>query len=196
MRNTRKMFLKSLVTVSFAVTGLLAANSAKAQEVDFVTMTFQSGATFTGTVDFASGYTSVTGVSGVLKGYQYGTSGYVGGSSSDLIDWVWFPGSNYSSGPDDFGTFLMDGPQNNYSAFSDWIQFTYNYSSAPALTFANVGVYDTPNYVDYNDPFVSGSISSVPEGGAFSLYLLLAGAACFGAIFFRSRNTFASHAQA
>ena len=37
---------------------------------------------------------------------------------------------------------------------------------------------------------------SAPEGGASLLYLLLAAGACFGAIFFRSRNRFASRAQA
>jgi hypothetical protein len=35
---------------------------------------------------------------------------------------------------------------------------------------------------------------SLPEGGASLFYLLLAGATTFGAILFRSRNRFASHA--
>ena len=45
-------------------------------------------------------------------------------------------------------------------------------------------------------PSPSGPTYSLPEGGAASLYMLLAGAACFGAVLFRPRNTFASRAQA
>ncbi len=35
--------------------------------------------------------------------------------------------------------------------------------------------------------------TSVPEGGAAVTYLLLAGASCFGAMFYRSRNQFGKH---
>jgi len=38
--------------------------------------------------------------------------------------------------------------------------------------------------------------SSVPEGGAALLYLLLAGGACFGAMFLVPRNRFANLASA
>ena len=35
---------------------------------------------------------------------------------------------------------------------------------------------------------VIASVQTVPEGGGALIYLLLAGASCFGAIFFSSRN--------
>ena len=43
---------------------------------------------------------------------------------------------------------------------------------------------------------VSGTLASVPEGGAAFMYLLLAGAACFGAVVFGSRKGKASAFQA
>ena len=82
-----------------------------------------------------------------------------------------------------------------------------------ALTFVgsyNGGAYDTSSSLDYPDSgsaapayvynagtFAIGSLSStVPEGGASWLYLLPAGAACFGAMFFFRRNRFANLAAA
>src|ERR1017187_994492 len=43
----------------------------------------------------------------------------------------------------------------------------------------------------YNTTDVTVSLTPVPEGGASSLYLLLAGGACFGAMFFFPRSRFA-----
>ena len=45
------------------------------------------------------------------------------------------------------------------------------------------------------DAYYGGNVA-VPEGGAALLYLLLAGAACFGAMAFGSRNRLGSHASA
>ena len=145
----------------------LAVSSAKAQVTDDLTMTFQSGATFNGTVTFASDYSSVTGVDGILTGYQSGTEGYVG-SGSDNISWIWDPGDNYASGTDNFGTFLMDGTGSETygETYWNWIAFTYDYTNAPTLEFSGVGY---GNGVDYDDPMLGGTLSSVPEPSALAL---------------------------
>ena len=206
MRDTRKLFLRSLLTVSLAVAGLVAANPAKAQATDFVTMNFASGATFSGIVTFAPGYSYPEAVTGTLTGYQYGTTGYTG-SGSDAIDWVWAVPNNFSSTPGVFSTYLMDGLPDNYTAgvpgWTNFIDFTYTYSGAPTLTFDNNPADGIPGYVnnavDSADLFVSGSftpVSSVPEGGASLLYLLLAAAVSFGAMLFVSRGGFGSSIQA
>jgi hypothetical protein len=63
------------------------------------------------------------------------------------------------------------------------------------------------SFYDYNtsldlptipDPHIyeAGNFEVVPEGGASWLYLLLAGAVCFGAMAFGSRNRLGSHASA
>ena len=169
--------LKTLAMVALVVAGCVAAAPAKADPVETVNMTFLSGATFSGTVTFAPGYSEPEAVTGILTGYQYGTIGYAG-SGSDVIDWVWEEGFNYSTTPDVFSTWLMDGPVDDYSAFTNYIGFTYNYSGAPSLTFDSNPADGYPGYVNNAingngdfDPLVSGSIGSsvTPEPGTFLL---------------------------
>src|ERR1700733_12883077 len=117
--------------------------AAHADVVEVATMTFQSGAQFTGSVSFANDYSSITGVNGVLTGYQYGSDGYVG-SGSDVIDAVLALNTNYSTGAPIYGNFLLDGPSDGSNAFN-FIQFTYNYANAPNLIFADPssGIFGT-----------------------------------------------------
>jgi hypothetical protein len=180
--------MKTLAIVALAVAGIAGAASAIADPVDSVTMTFASGAVFSGTVTFAPGYTSVEAVTGTLSGYQYGTFGYAG-SGSDPITWVWEEGSNYSTTPDVFSTWLMDGPANDYTygagGYFNYIGFTYDYSGAPTLTFDNNPADGAAGYVNnavngnypFYDPMVSGSFTATaaatPEPG--SLFLLGSG---------------------
>ena len=78
-------------------------------------------------------------------------------------------------------------PSNNtWTSYSDTFIAS---SSTEVLTFSSDGTADTTTGID--DP----SITLVPEGGAALLYVLLAGGACFGAMFF-SRNRFANLASA
>jgi hypothetical protein len=73
-----------------------------------------------------------------LAGYQYGTTGYVG-TGSDVINAVFSLNSSYtdpSAGLNVYGNFLLDGPSDGSSYFN-FIQFTCDYSNAPALVFAD-----------------------------------------------------------
>jgi hypothetical protein len=168
--------LRNLAIVGLAVAALAAATVAKADPTDYVNLTFQSGATFSGIVTFASDYSSVEAVTGTLTGYQDGVYGSLG-SGTDPISWVWYSPDNYATATGDvFGTFLMDGTDT--SNYSNFIAFTYDYSSAPTLVIDNDANFRSglPNQIDYSDPMVGGSISSTPEPGT----LLLLGSGLVG----------------
>ena len=167
-----------LATVVLAIAGLAAATSAKADNVDNVNLTFASGATFSGTVDFANDYSYITGVNGTLYGYQSGITGYQG-SGSDVIDWVW--ATTNQSGvatPNVFGTWLMDGISPTWSNF---IGFSYDYTNAPTLVIDNFvpttdNIGNTAwNAINYTDALTGGSINfaystnATPEPSSFLL---------------------------
>jgi hypothetical protein len=168
--------MKTLAIVALAAAGIAFATSAKADPTEIVNMTFQSGATFSGTVTFAPGYSYPEAVTGTLTGYQYGITGYTG-SGSDAINWVWEVPDNFSSTAGVFSTWLMDGPFENYSAYSNYIGFTYTDSGAPTLTFDNNPADGFPGYVNNAinagaDQMVSGSINATatPEPGTLLLF--------------------------
>jgi len=162
-----------------------AAGSAQAASMNYsVNQTFQSGATFQGTVtiDNVKGPTAVTGT---LYGYQFGTYGYVGGTASDAISWVWFVGQNYATASY-FGNFLMDGTDSHN--YSNWITFTYDYTNAPLLAFVGIGTAYSGNPDSNNvistDLMTSGSISQTPLPAAF----WMVGSALAGLIGFGRRK--------
>ena len=162
-------YLDTLAIVAFAVGSVAAIPAAKAENTDDVSLTFASGATFTGTVDFANNYSSITGVNGVLTGYEDGISGFTG-VGSDSINWVWGLCGNCSGlGGDQFGNLLMDGMPfgNGFGDYSNFIAFTYNYSHAPSLVLDTAG--DIGVDVDFQDFLVSGSITPTPEPGTMLL---------------------------
>jgi hypothetical protein len=191
--------MRTRLAFAAAATWLMTIGSAGADTIRQVDMTFQSGATFNGSVSFADDLSSVTGVTGTLSGYVYGNVGYFG-SGVDPISWVWFPGVNQNtSGSTPFTTFLMDGPppldasdpnDPAYSIYSNFIVFSYT-SSGSDLAFAFSGSYQDPDNgfyatavnsgADIVDPFVSGTIGSVaavplhPSLSAQMLVLLLLG---------------------
>ena len=177
MKNS--MHISPLLSTITMVAAALASINSQANVVLDVNMSFQSGATFTGSVSFADDYSSINGVTGTLTGYQFGTTGYVG-TGSDAINWVW-DGYNYSTGAGHYSNFLMDGSPGSYGDFYNWIQFAYDYSAAPVLTFTS-GVSSTSqgitdNYINYLDPMVSGSIggSTIPEPSSLALIALSLG---------------------
>jgi hypothetical protein len=107
-------------------------------------------------------------VTGTLTGYQFGASGYVGGSATDAMNWVWNPTYDYSSGTNNFSNWLMDGPVQGPlgSDFSNFIQFAYNYTNAPTPSFTSgVSYAGLDTYIDYQDPMVSSSITPIGVAG-------------------------------
>jgi hypothetical protein len=77
--------------------------------------------------------------------------------------------TNYGSGPSIYGNFLFDGSGFNF------IQFTYDYSNAPTLIFADpsAGDFGTGNYIDYSDPLLSGHIGAVGAVPELSTWIML-----------------------
>jgi hypothetical protein len=75
---------------------------------------------------------------------------------------------------------------NAYSLLQ-WIQA--NHSGMSLSQFANLFLYvPIPGSQTGSLGTPQEMWGNVPEGGAALLYLLLAGASCFGAMFFRSRD--------
>jgi hypothetical protein len=183
--------MKTLAILSFVVAGLVAAAPAKADNTEYVNLTFQSGATFVGTLNFASDYSQITGVSGTLTDYisapydPYAPITYGGGvsgneylnfqsGSTDYFSWIWQPGTNqvFDTNSGDFGTYLMDGT--GEPDYLNLIAFTYVLSGTSPVTFAldnNDGNIANTSGVDinYDDPLVSGSIIPTPEPSSFLL---------------------------
>lgn len=170
--------MRILTSVVLAIVGLGTSTLAKADNVDNVNLTFASGATFAGTVTFANDYSHITGVNGILNGYQFGLTGYQG-SGSDPITWVWATVDQSGvNTPGVFGTWLLDGHGPIVtSAFSNFIGFSYDYTNAPSLVFANVPPIDSTawNAINYSDALVAGTIdysystSVTPEPGSMLL---------------------------
>lgn len=158
------MKFKSLLNSVVAATALAAVFApvvARADVTRLVTMNFLSGATFIGDVTFSNDFSQVNGVTGALSGSVYGV---------DPINWVWLPGTNYSTGQDNFSTFLMDGaPPDGYNYF---LQFAYNYANAQHLAFTSGVSYNgADNMVGYADPMVSGVIAT-PEASTWAMMAL------------------------
>jgi len=165
---------KQLTALALAMASL-APVLANAGVVENVDMTFQSGATFVGSVTFADDFSAATNVSGTLSGGSYG---------SEAIDWVWAPSANFSSGTDNYSNFLMSGSPQGWANF---IQIAVNYSDPAQLVFTSGKSYDgTDNYIDYSDRMVSGSISSAVPETSSALMTAFGAAALF--MFTRRKN--------
>jgi hypothetical protein len=159
-----------LAIAVLSVAAIGTAASAKADNIDNVVLDFESGAVFTGQIDFANDYSSITGVNGTLTGYEYGISGFTG-IGSDAISWVYGLCGNCSGlTGDQFGGLLMDGAPDGTGGgtYSNFIAFTYDYTNAPNLVLLPVsGNIGTD--VDYDDFVVSSSIAPTPEPGSMVL---------------------------
>jgi PEP-CTERM motif len=154
-------------------TRLLAAVSAallmtpaitQADMIENISLNYQSGATFNGTVTFTDDFSAITGVSGTLTGYQFGTTGYIGDGSDDFNLTLAIV-HNTAPGPNSY--FFLDGP---FDLATNEISFAYQYGpSGITLEGGGVGAEDVNN-VDYLDQIESGSVgNSVPEPATLSL---------------------------
>jgi hypothetical protein len=168
--------MKNFAIAAVVAASFVGAMPAQADVTRTLSMNFASGAHFTGTVTFVDDYSKLTGVSGTLFDYTFET-GYTG-SGSDSINWVWNDGANFSSGDGNYADWLMDGPGSGYSGtggFFNYILLAYNYSNAPTLLFTTGVTGYGDNYINYNDPMVSGSFGDVsspaPEPASWALML-------------------------
>lgn len=169
--------LKNSAIVVLVMAGMCAATSARADQDHSLTMTFQSGATFSGTITTASTPDPISGdyqllaVNGVLTGYESSTYGYTG-VGSDSIDWVMNSGLDYNyalSSGTDFAGYMADGTPSSYT---NYLSLTYDYTSYPvlvldpsaSLVFGGAAIaVESGDTAGYEDPMVSGSITPEPS---------------------------------
>ena len=163
---------RSLVAITAAA---LLAGVARADIVDNLTLTYQSGATFDGTLVLSNDFSSVVSLDGTLFGYDPSSNLFQGAGSTDPIS-VAFPfnlGSVYNLGPNVFFAQILD------TSFVNFLDFGYSYDSS-GITLSPGGAENLTsdpyvtgyNNVQYFDSLVGASVTSVPEPGTLALLAL------------------------
>ncbi len=150
---------RSLIALTAAA---LVAGVAHADVVDNISLMYQSGATFDATLDLSNDFSSVVSLNGTLNGYDPTMFGFQGTGFTDPIS-VAFPVNvaPYTGlGPNIFFTTVTDG------GYSNFLDFGYSFDSS--------GITLDPLYndVNYIDPLLSASVTSVPEPGTVALLAL------------------------
>jgi hypothetical protein len=188
-----------LLVLAFA-TGLVGSRTATAQNWNF---TFTEGSivadgTLTTTL-ISPGVYGITGGTITLTGGGIPGSGVVlsdpngAGNLYTIQDPPNSGGANLTA---DNLLYLNGNPQLDGNGFN--FELT-SYVGHPGGIYGAIWGNGPGNYSifegDYNI-YTGGGNFSAPEGGASLLYLLIAGAACFGGIIFSSRNRLGSHASA
>ena len=162
--NFKKLAVAAAFTLSFGL-----VDSAQAGYIDVLSETFASGATFNGTVTFDDNLVA-TAVSGSLTGYTLGTAGYVGGSASESISWVYDSTFDYSSAPL-ASNWLLDASSASFDpTINNSLLFTIDFTNTSAPVFTS-GAFDNGiNTLSSNADFlVSGTVTAVPVPSAIWL---------------------------
>jgi len=171
--------MKKLSLISLAVAAaLVICPAAFAQSYDF---------TFTGAGPGPDATATSSGTLDVVGGVVTGLTGTFDSSNMTLLALNGYAGNDnhfFSSGSPSYFDFA------GLSFEANSIDYNLAYD-AGAGTYILNSVSNPVGYLNPNTPIDF----SVPEGGAALLYLLLAGGACFGTMFF-SRNRFANLASA
>jgi hypothetical protein len=199
---------KTLVVLAF----VLLAGIANAQTVNFsgfspqdvpFTTLSTGGLTFTNpgnTADYmyvwdTSSPNSAGNPGLIYASYYYGdpvTITATGGGTFNLVDIIatlsWYDGN-----PSD--NITLTGAVSGGGSISDTLSLGQGLQTYNLPGFSNLTSVIISPVASNNGYWLITSVS-LPEGGASLLYLLLAGATTFGAIFFRPRNSFTSRAQA
>lgn len=192
MKSLRKLPLLALGIVAL----LMAGNTAKAQDVDFtpdgMSATAYSVVPIGGTITFSGTLTDLAGpsVDVYINGDDFSSASM---PSASLYEDDSSFGANapYGFGPDFMGA----------TSSGDFVLFTVTVLSGTGLSGGANGPYYATNFnilggedssADQNVigtfTFDIDVVPSVPEGGATSIYLLLAGAVCFGVMALRTRK--------
>jgi len=163
--NFKKLAVAAAFTLSLGL-----VETAQADYIDALSETFASGATFNGTVTFDDGLVA-TAVSGMLTGYALGTAGYVGGSVSESISWVYDPTYDYQPAPLASNWLLDASPATFDATINNSLLFTIDFTNPSAPVFTN-GQYDNGiNTLSSNADFlVSGAVTAVPAPAAVWLF--------------------------
>ncbi len=171
--NFKKLAVAAAFTLSLGL-----VETAQADYIDALSENFASGATFTGTVTFDNNFVA-TAVSGTLTGYSLGTAGYVGGSVSESISWVYDPTYDYATAPLASNWLLDASPATFDSTVNNSLLFTIDFTNPSAPVFTS-GAYDNGiNTLSSNADFLSfGTVTAVPVPAA--LWLFAGGFASLG----------------
>lgn len=143
--------------------------------------------------DFQNSYLTQT-INGLTPGDQYAISFYWAASQQSGFYGDTIQSLTVSLGSESQTTTAYDLPS---QGFSGWMAQTDTFtasSGSEALSFLANGNLPVPPFVLLDG--VSGTqVSSVPEGGATSMYLLLAAALSFGALFIVQRKRLGAKAE-
>ena len=166
-----KLLLLGLVSV-------ISTQSSQAVIIENVTLGFDSGATWAGTITFNDNYEGMIDTDGYLNG---GTNGF----ANEHFTWTWWEGNGFPNPTNsgvvagNYNDWLMNGtPGVGYSMFIglNWNPISSTLNGGIIFDSSNDPYYHG-NYV-FADPITSvrrGSIAqSVPDGGATVAMLSLA----------------------
>jgi hypothetical protein len=155
------------------------------------------GNTFFGTMGSAiglQGYAEIAAIANALLTGQTSLDGVTGLNNVDLSQALWL--ITHGSNPGNIGTITS-----NATALDTALAL--NTTAADVSLYSNLYVLTPDSGTGYQingESYPYGTpqemFALVPEGGAASLYLLLAGVACFGAMRLNSRSQFASRIAA